>query len=458
VLAGWLHRATRLAFLQASRTERRRIEREQESFSMNTPGSDANPDWEQLRPLLDEALDQMNPLDRDALLLRFFEQRSLKEVGAALGSGEDAARKRVARALDKLRELLVCRGVTTPVSALAAAMTAKGIETAPASLAGTIAATSIAAGGATGITAIHIMKAITMSQIKTAILAAAAVAGITIAVAQHQSVESLRAENLALRERSQKLAELQAENERLSKLAAQIQQPVQSKEQNAELLRLRGQVGLLRDQLKKALAASQTAPVNQNATPSKLDAAGRDQPFTAALTTRLENNQTLVTGGWSTAPGMRTFVVMTPKIQQGEGSTTQTASDGSQFEMPNAKVAFNTSTVELPETMLSQFGLDQFRADGQDSSVQGVLAGADAKSLLDALSTAPEGVTVTHGQITTADGIAATMSVLGDSVGDSSGQPPAPRYSIGLTPSLTDNQTAMNLAVNLQISKGGVRQ
>src|SRR5580658_4874910 len=180
VLAGWLHRATRFAVLQLRRAERRRQAREQESCAMNTPGPDADPDWEQVRPWLDEALDQMNPLDRDALLLRFFEQRTLKEIGAALGSGEDAARKRVGRALDKLRELLVDRGVTTSVSALALAMTAKGIQSAPVTLAGTIAASSLAAGraAATGITAFHILRTLTMSQFKTAILAVVAVAGI----------------------------------------------------------------------------------------------------------------------------------------------------------------------------------------------------------------------------------------------------------------------------------------
>lgn len=195
---------------------------------MNTPGPDADPDWEQVRPWLDEALDQMNPLDRDALLLRFFEQRSLKEIGAALGSGEDAARKRVARALDKLRELLVCRGVTTSVSALLLAMTAKGIQSAPASLAGTIAASSLAAGGvaATGITALHIIRTITMSQFKTALLAVVAVAGITTALIQHQAADKFRAENRNLLQQNQKIAELQAENERLSNLVAQARPPL----------------------------------------------------------------------------------------------------------------------------------------------------------------------------------------------------------------------------------------
>ncbi len=453
VLAGWLHRATRFAVGQYLRTERRRQAREQESFSVNTPNPDADPDWEQVRPWLDEALDQMNPLDRDALLLRFFEQRSLKEVGVALGSGEDAARKRVDRALDKLRALLGCRGVTTSVSALSLVMAAKGIQSAPANLAGTIAASSLVAGGAaaTGITAFHIIRTITMSQLKTAILAAAAIAGITAAVIQHQSVAKLRGENRSLLEQSQTLAELQNENQRLSNLVAQTRQPALSKDQTAELMRLRGQVGLLRDELRKTQSANRSTPAEQNPTPAKGDDAPDNsaQPFTAKFTTRLGDKQTLITGGWSTAPGMRTFMLMTPSIDPAEGVTTQVATDGSKFDIPNAKVTFNTSTIELPETMLAQFGLDQLKAEGNDSSVQSVLATTDADALINALKTPPDGVWVSHGTIATADGISASMSMIGDS--SEAGQPSGGKYTIGLTPNLTADKTAVNLAVNLEV-------
>ncbi|HEX3720266.1 MAG TPA: sigma-70 family RNA polymerase sigma factor [Verrucomicrobiae bacterium] len=449
VLAGWLHRATRYSVLQLLRAERRRQAREQESCSMDTPIPEADHDWEQVRPWLDETLDQMNPLDRDALLLRFFEQRSLKEIGMALGTGEDAARKRVARALDKLRELLAFRGVTTSVSALSLAMAAKGIQSAPASLAGTIAASSLAAGGtAAGISALHIIRTITMSQLKTAVLAVVAVAGITTALIQHRSFEKLRAENRSLLQQSQKLAELQAENDRLSKLLAQAQRPV---EPPTELLRLRGQVGLLRDDLQKALAASRAA-VSENAIPTKNEApVDPSQPFTAVLTARLGDKQTLVTGGWSTAPGMHTFILMTPNIDAADGVSTQVATDGSKFDIPNAKIAISTCTVEVPNAMLNQFGLDQFQADGNDSSVQSILAAADAQTLLSALKTPPDGVVVSHGEITTADGISATMSVSGTEASSPNGQPVSGEYTIGLTPNLTADQAAMDLAINLRV-------
>jgi RNA polymerase sigma factor (sigma-70 family) len=446
VLAGWLHRATRFAVRQLLRTERRRQVREEEYCSMKTTDPDTDPDWEQVRPWLDEALDQMNALDRDALLLRFFEQRSLNEIGTALGSGEEAARKRVVRALERLRELLARRGVTTFVSALSLAMTAKGIQSAPANLAGTIAESSLAAGGS--VASLQIIRTITMSQFKTAILATIAVAAITIAVIQYRAVEKLRAENRGLVDQSQKLAELQAENERLSNLAAQAQRPAMS----GELLRLRGQVGLLRDDLRKALAVGHSTGANQDPMPAKSEASNdAAPPFTAALTARLSDKQTLVTGGWSTAPGVHTFILMTPNISPADGVNTQVAADGSKFDIPNAKITFNTCTIEVPDTMLTQLGLDQFQADGRDSSVQSVLAAADAEELLNVLKTPPDGVLVAHGEIITADGIAATMSISGSGDSSPNSQAAADEYSIGLTPTLTADQTAVNLSINLKV-------
>jgi len=106
VLAGWLHADTRLTSLQLLRSERRRRVREAEALVMQELRSSPEPDWERIRPVLDEALERLGPTDRDLLLCRFFEQRTLREIGAAFGLAEDAARMRVARSLDKLRDWL----------------------------------------------------------------------------------------------------------------------------------------------------------------------------------------------------------------------------------------------------------------------------------------------------------------------------------------------------------------
>src|SRR5438132_6587412 len=160
VLAGWLHRATRFAAAQLIRSERRRQRREHEAVVMNI--SESSSDWEQIRPVLDEALDELSRADRDALILRFMDQRSLSEVGRALGSNEEAARKRVSRALEKLRALMVRRGVTTTAAALSTAVTVNAVETVPTGLVATLTTASLASigtGTATTLTTLKFMAA-----------------------------------------------------------------------------------------------------------------------------------------------------------------------------------------------------------------------------------------------------------------------------------------------------------
>src|SRR6266487_1677810 len=105
-LAGWLYTTTRLMAIRANRTEHRRKAREQEANAMNEllrEPAPEEPDWERLRPVLEDAMHELGEKDRFAVLLRFFQNKSLKEVGAALDLTENAARMRVERALEKLR-------------------------------------------------------------------------------------------------------------------------------------------------------------------------------------------------------------------------------------------------------------------------------------------------------------------------------------------------------------------
>ncbi len=113
VLGGWLYHAARLTAANFRRAEFRRVRREQEAF-MQSRIEGASPDtaWQELAPLLDEAVAHLGAADRAAVVLRYFENKSLAEVGAALGASEDAAQKRVTRALEKLRKIFTKRGVT----------------------------------------------------------------------------------------------------------------------------------------------------------------------------------------------------------------------------------------------------------------------------------------------------------------------------------------------------------
>ena len=246
VLAGWLHRATKYAAVQLLRTNRRRQAREQEAVAMKAFETGPTPDWEAIRPLLDDALDRLVPADRDALLLRFFEQRTLGEVGRALGSNEDAARKRVTRALEKLRADLVRRGMPTSAAALSVAMSTCAVQAAPAGLATTLASASLAGAGAC-FTSTTLLKIMTMTKLKTGIALTLVVAGVTTAlVIQHQAKARLRAEYDSL---SEQFGKLMADNEALSNsLSLARRSQSLGVEQFAELMKLRGESRLLGQQ------------------------------------------------------------------------------------------------------------------------------------------------------------------------------------------------------------------
>jgi RNA polymerase sigma factor (sigma-70 family) len=113
VLAGWLFRTTRFIAARAMRDQQLRRRREQEAAQMESYQSSAvgEAPWDEVAPSLDDALAHLAEKDRHAVLLRFFEKKELREVGRVIGSSEEAAKKRVARALEKLRAFLVRRGI-----------------------------------------------------------------------------------------------------------------------------------------------------------------------------------------------------------------------------------------------------------------------------------------------------------------------------------------------------------
>ena len=97
MLGGWLHLRTRFAAGKLMRTERRRQLRERQAAEMNAIEDHSESNLAQVAPVLDEAIGQLDAEDRTAILLRFFERKDFRSVGDALGSSEDAARKRVDR-------------------------------------------------------------------------------------------------------------------------------------------------------------------------------------------------------------------------------------------------------------------------------------------------------------------------------------------------------------------------
>src|ERR1039458_2639182 len=112
ILSAWLYRTTRYAAADSLKARRRRQFREQEAHMQSTLNQPDAYAWAQLAPLLDDALSELGETDRTALVLRYFENKTAREIAEALRMEEGAAQKRVARALEKLRALFVKRGVT----------------------------------------------------------------------------------------------------------------------------------------------------------------------------------------------------------------------------------------------------------------------------------------------------------------------------------------------------------
>jgi RNA polymerase sigma factor (sigma-70 family) len=150
-LGGWLHRHTCFVAANLRRADHRRQVREQQAVEMNSPNSASDASWQQLAPVLDETLNELEPQDRDALLLRFYERRDLRAVGQALGMSEDAAQKRVSRALERLRHLLAARGVVLGLTGLAGLLAERAVQAAPTALAGRVSKTAAAAGAGLGL-------------------------------------------------------------------------------------------------------------------------------------------------------------------------------------------------------------------------------------------------------------------------------------------------------------------
>src|SRR5947207_1541097 len=135
ILPGWLYRTTRFVSAAALKQDTRRHRREQEAQMQSTlHESAAGSAWDQLAPVLDEAMTHLREKDRDAVVLRYFENKSLREVGVALGVEERAAQKRVSRGLAKLRSWFARRGFVLTTSAIAGAVSANSVHAAPVGL------------------------------------------------------------------------------------------------------------------------------------------------------------------------------------------------------------------------------------------------------------------------------------------------------------------------------------
>ncbi len=184
ILYSWLYKTARLASAAFIRGEVRRTRREQEACMANLNETGEPEVWRQIAPLLDAALAALNETDRRALVLRFFYGKSMKEIGADLGANEDAAKKRVDRALDKLQVYFSRRGVRSTTAMLAGTISACSVQAAPVALAKTVTAVAIAKGATASTSTLALIKGalkiMAWTKAKTALVVGATAVALTL--------------------------------------------------------------------------------------------------------------------------------------------------------------------------------------------------------------------------------------------------------------------------------------
>ena len=228
ILEGWLYQTARLTTVTHIRSEIRRTHRERKAFMQTTSNENESDAWSQMAPLLDGALAGLNERDRNAVVLRFFYGKSLREVGAALGASEDSARMRVQRALEKLRQYFFKRGVTSTTAMIAGVITANSVQAAPATLAKMATAAALAKGAAGSASTLAMakgaLKIMAWSKVQTTIVGAVIVGLAAYSMMEHQARVRLREQNEALqRQMAAMQKDERATGDEFSRVTARLQ-------------------------------------------------------------------------------------------------------------------------------------------------------------------------------------------------------------------------------------------
>lgn len=254
VLAGWLYTSAGYAAAKVVRAEQRRRRREQEASVMDelTRRDGSAPDWAALRGVIDAAMQELNERDREAVLLRFFENRGFAEIGARLRLGENGARMRVERALDKLHAALARRGIRSSAAALGTLLATEAVVAAPSGLATAIVAAAPAAGALSGLTVL-----MSVTKLQWAVGAVVLTAGAVTGVVQQRANAALERDVAALRATA---AEIDSEHRRLRAPSGGSDELERLRAEAKELPELQARTRERFDELKKRQAARVAAP------------------------------------------------------------------------------------------------------------------------------------------------------------------------------------------------------
>jgi RNA polymerase sigma factor (sigma-70 family) len=285
ILTAWLYQVTRRTAIDVVRRESRRQARERLAVEMAAMNTAAN--WTHIEPLLDDAMEALDETDRAAILLRYFENKSLREVGQSLGTSDDAAQKRVSRAVERMREFFSKRGVVMGASALVLLISAHAVQAAPIALAATISTAAILAGTTVHTSTAIVTKAITVTLFQKAVVTATVtvLAGASVykahqATQLREQVQTLQQQQAPLAAEVQQLQ--QQRDEASNQVAALTEEVARANNNDFELLKLRGEVGALRRQLSQYSDTPQRLQSKPSENPTaSAEAAARKQQVQA---------------------------------------------------------------------------------------------------------------------------------------------------------------------------------
>jgi RNA polymerase sigma factor (sigma-70 family) len=390
-LTAWLYARTRISEANAASQQTQRRSTPEPLHA--PPPSGRITDSEQLERALEAAIDKIEEVDREALLLHYREGLGFRTVGAALGLSDEAARARVARALDEIREILIERGVTSPATlqTLGTVLSAFGLVKAPAGLGRSIARGALASSGAgSGLSSFW-----QANRMKLALSALFLIALITALTLVQRSRTHLAAEMSALR----------SQNEKKRSATERNRQTADPSAEGSELQRLRK---AQRDPMR--LRAASTEPRHQVESPPRADPseaepepplmAEPDSPvvkYFANPSAKLARGQTLVTGGWRTESGNRTLLLVTPEISEGDAGVKQ--------------VNFQMVWVAGPDDVLAELGLDGLFTDNRTNDAAHLLSQAQTRILMAGLVGGTGVEVLTAPRVTTKEGLQARIDV-----------------------------------------------
>jgi len=364
-IAGWLYTSTRFVAANAVRAEARRRAREQSVVSMNEMNSNNNSDWNELRPMIDESLDELGEIDREAIVLRYFEAYEFSLVGTALGVSENAARMRVGRALEKLRVVLQRRGLAITGAALTGLLAESSATALPLELAAGITSAALRQATVMSVcSAPSILKLISVNKLSLAAIGVLSFSLTALLIVRNVPSSNPRKGEANSRKTTQASP---AQLGRVAQSAATKGDPDIVKKmalRQAELVRAR---------------EAHTADDRRAAWDKKVadfDDLLKEETgvkkFGAKIQATFGPGRTLVTGGWRTADGNNGLFFLTPQMNpelEGVGVNSNT-------------VLMAPRLLEVSDEILDRLGIAIFKAQPNGANPHGMFSNEQADAMI----------------------------------------------------------------------------